>query len=55
MALEDSVCHPKTQFAVINRAKTIQEILFYPEYGHEYLPQYQDFIRKKLFERGVIL
>ena len=55
MALEDSVCHPKTQFAVINQAKTIQEILFYPEYGHEYLPQYQDFIREKLFEREVIL
>ncbi len=55
MALDDLICHPKTQFAVINQAKTIQEISFYPEYGHEYLPGYQDFIREKLFEREVIL
>ena len=48
MALEDRVCHPKTQFAVYNQLDTEKEIVYYPEYGHEYLPKFNDFMREWL-------
>ncbi|MBC5617945.1 acetylxylan esterase [Streptococcus sp. KHUD_010] len=54
MALEDHTCHPKTQFAVFNQLKSQKQLLYYPEYGHEYLPQFSDEMRKVLLKEGVI-
>ncbi len=44
MGLEDHICHPKTQFAVYNNIQSPKQLLFYPEYGHEYLPKYNDLV-----------
>ncbi|MED1440444.1 alpha/beta fold hydrolase [Aeribacillus composti] len=38
IALEDQKCPPSTQFAVYNKIKSKKEMVFYYEYGHEYLP-----------------
>ncbi|WP_303973758.1 acetylxylan esterase [Streptococcus merionis] len=52
MALEDRICHPKTQFAVYNQLQTEKELLFYPEFGHEYLPKFNDMMHQKLSAEG---
>jgi len=46
--LKDTVCPPATQFATYNKIKSSKEVLFYPEYGHEYLPYLGDRVFKKL-------
>lgn len=46
IGLEDNVCRPKTQFAVFNQLDTKKKMIPYPEYGHEYLPEFGDEIRK---------
>lgn len=48
MGLEDRVCHPKTQFAVYNHIQVPKKLYFYPEYGHEYLPKFNDIIHQTL-------
>lgn len=48
MGLEDRVCHPKTQFAVYNHIQAPKKLYFYPEYGHEYLPKFNDKIHQIL-------
>ena len=52
MALEDRICHPKTQFAVYNQLQTEKELLFYPEFGHEYLPKFNDIMHQRLSAEG---
>jgi cephalosporin-C deacetylase len=44
IGLADTVCPPKTQFAVYNQLSSAadKEMLIYPEYGHEYLPKFGD-------------
>lgn len=49
MGLEDRVCHPKLQFGVYNALQAEKEMLFYPDYEHEYLPEFSDVMRKKLY------
>lgn len=48
MGLEDRVCHPKTQFAVYNHIQAPKKLYFYPEYGHEYLPKFNDKVHQIL-------
>ena len=36
--LMDAICPPSTQFAVYNKITSEKEILIYPDFGHEYLP-----------------
>lgn len=50
MGLEDTVCPPKTQFAVYNQLINQKELLIYPEYGHEYIPGFGDIIKKELYK-----
>ncbi|HEL2070808.1 TPA: acetylxylan esterase [Streptococcus suis] len=52
MALEDRICHPKTQFAVYNQLQSEKELLFYPEFGHEYLPKFNDMMHQRLCAEG---
>ncbi len=40
--LMDSVCPPSTQFAAYNKIKSEKEMLLYPDFGHEGLPQVGD-------------
>lgn len=50
--LMDSVCPPSTQFAAYNKMTCKKEIVIYPDFGHEFLPQFSDmamqYILKKL-------
>jgi len=50
IGLADTVCPPKTQFAVYNNltAAKRKEMFFYPEYGHEYLPKFGDIMHQCL-------
>lgn len=48
MGLADRICHPKTQFAVYNQLTTEKKLMTYPEYGHDYLPKYNDTVREKI-------
>lgn len=48
IGLADTICHPKTQFAVFNQLQGAKEMIDFPEYGHEYIPLFSDFMRKKL-------
>lgn len=52
MALEDRICHPKMQFAVYNQLQSEKELLFYPEFGHEYLPKFNDIMHQRLSAVG---
>ena len=36
--LMDSICPPSTQFAAYNKITSPKEMVIYPDYGHEYLP-----------------
>jgi len=36
--LMDSICPPSTQFAAYNKITAPKEMVIYPDYGHEYLP-----------------
>lgn len=49
IGLEDRVCHPKLQFGVYNKITTDKELLFFPEFGHEYIPDFSDFMRKDIY------
>ena len=49
IGLEDRICHPKIQMGVYNAIKSTKEMLFYPEYAHEYIPEFSDIMRKQMF------
>ena len=36
--LMDNICPPSTQFAAYNKITSPKEVVIYPDYGHEYLP-----------------
>jgi cephalosporin-C deacetylase len=42
----DQVCPPSTQFAVYNKIKSPKKICIYPDYGHEYIPDFDDKVFK---------
>ncbi|MDO4739359.1 MAG: acetylxylan esterase [Eubacteriales bacterium] len=42
--LLDTVCPPSSQFAAYNKITAQKEVLFYPDFGHENLPESDDII-----------
>ncbi|NLX76557.1 MAG: acetylxylan esterase [Clostridiaceae bacterium] len=41
-ALMDTVCPPSSQFAAYNKIKSKKNMIIYPDFGHEYLPKFED-------------
>ena len=37
--LMDNICPPSTQFAAYNKITAPKDVVIYPDYGHEYLPE----------------
>ena len=40
--LMDSICPPSTQFAAYNKITSKKQMLIYPDYGHEAIPEVSD-------------
>lgn len=40
--LQDNICPPSTQFAMYNKIKAKKQQIIYPDYGHEFIPQFGD-------------
>ena len=40
--LMDTICPPSTQFAAYNKITSEKEVIFYPDYGHEYMKGFED-------------
>lgn len=48
--LMDTVCPPSTQFAAYNRITAPKDMVFYPDFGHEHLPENNDRIFRFMME-----
>ena len=48
--LMDTVCPPSTQFAAYNKITSSKEQVFYPDFGHEWLPGSSDLIFQYMME-----
>ncbi len=48
--LMDTVCPPSTQFAAYNKITSPKEQVFYPDFGHEWLPGSSDLIFQYMME-----
>ena len=42
IGLADTVCPPSTQFAVYNKITSQKTMVMYPDFGHEWIPDFQD-------------
>ncbi|MFC1765202.1 acetylxylan esterase [Planctomycetota bacterium] len=42
LTLRDDICPPSTQFAVYNNLPADKQMLLYPDFGHENLPEFAD-------------
>ncbi len=42
--LQDTTCPPSTQFAAYNKIKSKKQMIKYPDFGHEELPNFDDMI-----------
>jgi cephalosporin-C deacetylase len=42
IGLSDTVCPPSSQFAVYNKITSSKSMVIYPDFGHEWIPGYQD-------------
>ncbi len=42
VTLMDTICPPSTQFAAYNNIRSKKRMVLYPDYGHEYLPNFED-------------
>lgn len=40
--LRDDICPPSTQFAVYNKIRSPKQMVLYPDFGHEHLPEMAD-------------
>ena len=40
--LLDEICPPSTQFAAYNKITSPKKIVIYPDFGHEFLPGFND-------------
>jgi cephalosporin-C deacetylase len=40
--LSDPICPPSSQFAAYNKIRAKKAMVLYPDYGHEWLPEYSD-------------
>lgn len=48
--LMDNICPPSTQFAAYNKITSPKQVIIYPDYGHEGLPQATDMIFEWLIQ-----
>ena len=48
--LQDTICPPSTQFAAYNRITAPKSVLFYPDYGHEWLRNHDDIVFQFMLE-----
>lgn len=44
--LMDTICPPSSQFAAFNRIRAKKDIVVYPDFGHEWLPEHGDRVFK---------
>ena len=51
LGLMDTVCPPSTQFAAYNRIRSPKEMVLYPDFQHEPLPEGEDRILAFLVDR----
>lgn len=42
VGLMDTICPPSTQFAAYNKITSTKSLAVYPDFGHEWLPQFND-------------
>ncbi len=42
IGLSDTICPPSTQFAVYNKIASPKTMVTYPDFGHEWIPDFQD-------------
>lgn len=49
--LMDNVCPPSTQFAAYNQITSKKEVFFYPDFGHEYLPEWNSIVLKWFMDK----
>jgi cephalosporin-C deacetylase len=42
VGLMDAVCPPSTQFAAYNKIRSRKEMVLYPDYAHEWIPDFSD-------------
>lgn len=49
--MEDITCNPYTQFAAFNKISSDKKVYFYPDFGHDYLPDSEE-ITLRWFEGG---
>ena len=40
--LMDTICPPSSQFAAFNKIRSEKKVILYPDFGHEWLPDYMD-------------
>jgi cephalosporin-C deacetylase len=40
----DAICPPSTQMAAYNKITSRKDLLVYPDFGHEHLPQANDIV-----------
>ena len=48
--LMDNVCPPSTQFAAYNKITSPKDVIFYPDFGHEGLPDVDDNVTRWLLD-----
>lgn len=48
--LQDNICPPSTQFAMYNNIRSIKRHIIYPDFGHEYIPQFGDLTYQFMLE-----
>ena len=42
--LQDNICPPSTQFAAFNKITAPKDVVIYPDFGHEHLPDHSEMI-----------
>jgi cephalosporin-C deacetylase len=50
VCLRDDVCPPSTVYAAYNKIRAPKQMLVYPDYGHEGLPQFEDRVFRFMLE-----
>lgn len=48
--LMDTICPPSTQFAAYNKINSRKEVIIYPDFGHEWLPDIDDIVYRFMCE-----
>ena len=48
--LMDNVCPPSTQFEAYNKITSPKDVIFYPDFGHEGLPDVDDIVTRWLLD-----